>query len=136
MHRRFPVGVSMSPMFRRIPEHLDGATRTTISRIARTELLVVGEIGMLPPGSGCRRSVHCLIGVADSRRGVVVISNLHLSGIDTIVPKFSRRLPSRAVCSAAVPRPPRDRSTGAHKGSSTRQTDSASTDASVGVTGR
>lgn len=98
MHRRFPVGVSMSPMSRRIPEHLDEATRTTINRIARTELLVVGEIGMLPPGSGCRRSVHCLIGAADERRGIVVISNLHLSGIDTIVPKTLASAATVAGC--------------------------------------
>lgn len=84
MHRRFPVGVSLSPMSSRIPEHLDEATRTTINRIARTELIVVGEIGMLPPASGCRRSVHCLIGAAYERHSVVVTNKPASVRVDTM----------------------------------------------------
>jgi len=87
----------MSPMFRRIPEHLDGATRTTISRIARTELLVVVENGMLPPASGCRRSVHRLIGAADERHSVVVTNKPASVRVDTIVPKTLASAAVRAV---------------------------------------
>ncbi|ELB86918.1 IstB domain-containing protein ATP-binding protein, partial [Rhodococcus wratislaviensis IFP 2016] len=55
--------------------------------ITRAELIVVDDIGMLPSGQAAAEAFYRLVDAAYERRSVVVTSNLHPSGFDTIMPK-------------------------------------------------
>ena len=66
---------------------VDGSTAKTIARITRCELIVVDDIGMLPAGQAAGEAFYRLIDAAYERRSVIVTSNLHPSGFDTIMPK-------------------------------------------------
>lgn len=66
---------------------VDGTVAKTIARIARAELIVVDDIGMLPAGQAAGEAFYRLIDAAYERRSVAVTSNIHPSGFDTIMPK-------------------------------------------------
>jgi DNA replication protein DnaC len=58
-----------------------------ITRITRADLIVIDDIGMLPAGQAAAEALHRVVDAAYERRSVVVTSNLHPSGFDTIMPK-------------------------------------------------
>ena len=66
---------------------MDGTVAKTIAKITRAELIVVDDIGMLPPVRPPREAFYRVIDAAYERRSVAVTSNLHPSGFDTIMPK-------------------------------------------------
>jgi DNA replication protein DnaC len=66
---------------------VDGTVAKTIAKITRCELIVIDDIGMLPAGQAAAEAFYRLVDAAYERRSVVVTSNLHPSGFDTIMPK-------------------------------------------------
>ena len=66
---------------------VDGSVARTIARIARADLIVVDDIGMLPAGQAAGEAFYRLIDAAYERRSVAVTSNIHPAGFDTIMPK-------------------------------------------------
>jgi DNA replication protein DnaC len=65
----------------------DASIAKTVARICRCELIVVDDIGMLPAGQDAAEALYRVIDAAYERRSVIVTSNLHPSGFDTIMPK-------------------------------------------------
>lgn len=66
---------------------VDGSTAKTITKITRCELIVIDDIGMLPSGQAAAEAFYRLVDAAYERRSVIVTSNIHPSGFDTIMPK-------------------------------------------------
>ena len=66
---------------------VDGSVAKTIARITRAELIVIDDIGMLPAGQAAGEAFYRVVDAAYERRSIVVTSNLHPSGFDTIMPK-------------------------------------------------
>lgn len=65
----------------------DASIAKTVARICRSELIVIDDIGMLPAGQDAAEALYRVIDAAYERRSVIVTSNLHPSGFDTIMPK-------------------------------------------------
>ena len=65
----------------------DGSIARTVTRICRSDLIVVDDIGMLPAGQEAAEAFYRVVDAAYERRSVAVTSNLHPSGFDTIKPK-------------------------------------------------
>lgn len=66
---------------------VDASIARVISRICRSELIVVDDIGQLPVGQDAAEAFYRVVDAAYERRSVAVTSNLHPSGFDTIMPK-------------------------------------------------
>ena len=66
---------------------VDGSTAKTIAKITRCDLITVDDIGMLPAGQAAGEALYRLTDAAYERRSLIVTSNLHPSGFDTIMPK-------------------------------------------------
>ena len=66
---------------------VDGSTAKTIAKITRCDLIAVDDIGMLPAGQAAAEALYRLTDAAYERRSLIVTSNLHPSGFDTIMPK-------------------------------------------------
>jgi DNA replication protein DnaC len=65
----------------------DGSVARTVTRICRSDLVVVDDIGMLPAGQDAAEAFYRITDAAYERRSVAVTSNIHPSGFDTIMPK-------------------------------------------------
>jgi DNA replication protein DnaC len=65
----------------------DGSTARTVARICRSDLVVVDDIGMLPAGQEAAEAFYRIVDAAYERRSIAVTSNIHPSGLDTIMPK-------------------------------------------------
>jgi DNA replication protein DnaC len=65
----------------------DASIAKTVAKICHCELIVVDDIGMLPAGQDAPEALYRVIDAAYERRSVIVTSNLHPSGFDTIMPK-------------------------------------------------
>jgi DNA replication protein DnaC len=66
---------------------VDGTTTKTIARITRCDLAVIDDIGMLPAGQAAAEALYRLVDAAYERRSLIITSNFHPSGLDTIMPK-------------------------------------------------
>jgi DNA replication protein DnaC len=66
---------------------VDGTTAKAIAKITRCDLIAVDDIGMLPTGQAAAEALYRLVDAAYERRSLIVTSNLHPSGLDTIMPK-------------------------------------------------
>jgi DNA replication protein DnaC len=66
---------------------IDASVAKVITRICRSELIVVDDIGQLPAGQDAAEAFYRVVDAAYERRSVTVTSNLHPSGFDTIMPK-------------------------------------------------
>jgi DNA replication protein DnaC len=66
---------------------IDGTTARAITKITRCDLIVIDDIGMLPAGQTAAEAFYRLTDAAYERRSLIVTSNLHPSGFDTIMPK-------------------------------------------------
>lgn len=75
---------------------IDGSVIKLVTRICRTDLIVIDDIGLLPAGQEAAEAFYRVVDAAYERRSVAVTSNLHPSGFDTIMPK--------SVATAAVDR--------------------------------
>ena len=65
----------------------DGSVARTVTRICRSDLIVVDDIGMLPAGQDAAEAFYRITDAAYERRSVAVTSNIHPSGFDSIMPK-------------------------------------------------
>ena len=70
---------------------VDGTTAKAIAKaiakITRCDLIAIDDIGMLPAGQAAAEALYRLADAAYERRSLIVTSNLHPSGLDTIMPK-------------------------------------------------
>ncbi len=66
---------------------VDSTTARAIAKITRCDLITVDDIGMLPAGQAAAEALYRLADAAYERRSLIVTSNLHPSGLDTIMPK-------------------------------------------------
>src|SRR5215210_7190830 len=66
---------------------VDASITRVVTRICRSDLIVVDDIGMLPAGQDAAEAFYRVVDAAYERRSVAVTSNLHPSGFDTIMPK-------------------------------------------------
>jgi DNA replication protein DnaC len=66
---------------------VDASISRIVARICRSEVIVVDDIGQLPAGQEAAEAFYRVVDAAYERRSVVVTSNLHPSGFDTIMPK-------------------------------------------------
>jgi DNA replication protein DnaC len=82
----------------------DGSVARTVTRICRSDLIVVDDIGMLPAGQDAAEAFYRITDAAYERRSVAVTSNIHpgwLRHHHAQDPRHRHRRP------AAPPRPPR-----------------------------
>ena len=66
---------------------VDGTTARAIAKITRCDLIAIDDIGMLPAGQAAAEALYRLVDAAYERRSLILTSNLHPSGLDTIMPK-------------------------------------------------
>lgn len=66
---------------------VDDSVSKAISRITRTDLVIVDDIGLLPVSPDAAEGFYRLVDAAYERRSLAVSSNLHPSGFDEIMPK-------------------------------------------------
>ncbi|MFF9403893.1 IS21-like element helper ATPase IstB [Streptomyces sp. NPDC014646] len=66
---------------------VDNSVAKAIAKITRAHLIILDDIGMLPSGQASAEAFYRVIDAAYERRSVIVTSNLHPSGFDTIMPK-------------------------------------------------
>ncbi len=66
---------------------VDNSVAKAIAKITRAHLIILDDIGMLPSGQAAAEAFYRVIDAAYERRSVIVTSNLHPSGFDTIMPK-------------------------------------------------
>jgi DNA replication protein DnaC len=66
---------------------VDNTVAKAIAKITRAHLIILDDIGMLPSGQAAADAFYRVIDAAYERRSVIVTSNLHPSGFDTIMPK-------------------------------------------------
>ncbi|MFI1259134.1 IS21-like element helper ATPase IstB [Streptomyces netropsis] len=66
---------------------VDNSVAKAIAKITRAHLIILDDIGMLPSGQAAAEAFYRVIDAAYERRSVIVTSNLHPSGFDTITPK-------------------------------------------------
>jgi DNA replication protein DnaC len=66
---------------------VDGSVSRTITRICRSDIIVVDDIGLLPVSHDTAEAFYRVVDAAYERRSVAITSNIHPSGFDTIMPK-------------------------------------------------
>nr|WP_269432056.1 IS21-like element helper ATPase IstB [Saccharothrix sp. ST-888] len=66
---------------------VDDSVSKAITRITRTDLIIVDDIGLLPVSPDAAEGFYRLVDAAYERRSLAVSSNLHPSGFDEIMPK-------------------------------------------------
>ena len=65
----------------------DDTVTKAIGRILRADLIEVDDIGLLSVGADAAEGLYRLVDAAYERRSLIITSNLHPSGLDTIMPK-------------------------------------------------
>src|ERR1700751_4562381 len=66
---------------------VDDSIARAITRVIRTDLIIVDHIGLLPVPPDAAEGFYRLVDAAYERRAMAVSSNLHPSGFDEIMPK-------------------------------------------------
>ncbi|WP_432190615.1 IS21-like element helper ATPase IstB [Streptomyces sp. Tue6028] len=66
---------------------VDNTVSKAVAKITRCQLIAIDDIGMLPCGQAAAEAFYRVIDAAYERRSVIVTSNLHPSGFDSIMPK-------------------------------------------------
>ncbi|WP_425343128.1 IS21-like element helper ATPase IstB [Nocardia cyriacigeorgica] len=66
---------------------VDDSVSRAITRLIRTDLIIVDDIGLLPVSPDAAEGFYRLVDAAYERRALAVSSNLHPSGFDEIMPK-------------------------------------------------
>ncbi len=65
----------------------DDSIARALTRIIRSDLIIVDDIGLLPVSPDAAEGFYRLVDAAYERRSIAVSSNLHPSGFDEIMPK-------------------------------------------------
>jgi DNA replication protein DnaC len=65
----------------------DDSIARALSRLIRSDLIIVDDIGLLPVSPDAAEGFYRLVDAAYERRALAVSSNLHPSGFDEIMPK-------------------------------------------------
>ncbi|MEU0942324.1 IS21-like element helper ATPase IstB [Streptomyces canus] len=65
----------------------DDSLARAMTRLIRTDLIIVDDIGLLPVSPDAAEGFYRLVDAAYERRALAVSSNLHPSGFDEIMPK-------------------------------------------------
>src|SRR6266581_9545489 len=89
-HRRRDAGRLVHPRItdrHPRPRRRRRTTARAIAKITRCDLVAIDDIGMLPAGQAAAEALYRLADAAYERRSLIVTSNLHPSGLDTIMPK-------------------------------------------------
>jgi DNA replication protein DnaC len=76
---------SLGALVRR--HRIDDTVSKVVSRIVRSELVVVDDIGLLPVSADAAEGLYRVVDAAYERRSVAVSSNLHPAGFDQLMPK-------------------------------------------------
>ena len=76
---------SLGALVRR--HRIDDTVSKVVSRIVRSELIVVDDIGLLPVSADAAEGLYRVVDAAYERRSVAVSSNLHPAGFDQLMPK-------------------------------------------------
>jgi DNA replication protein DnaC len=58
-----------------------------MTRILRSDLIVIDDIGLLPVGADAAEGLYRLVDAAYEKRSIAVSSNLHPAGFDELMPK-------------------------------------------------
>ncbi|MFC4337615.1 IS21-like element helper ATPase IstB [Salininema proteolyticum] len=66
---------------------VDDTVNKAFNRIARADLIIVDDIGLLPVSDDAAEGFYRLVDSAYEKRSLAVSSNLHPSGFDEIMPK-------------------------------------------------
>lgn len=66
---------------------VDDSITRAMTRLIRTDLIIVDDIGLLPVSPDAAEGFYRLVDAAYERRTLAVSSNLHPSGFDEIMPK-------------------------------------------------
>lgn len=66
---------------------VDDSVARAITRLMRSDLVIVDDIGLLPVSPDAAEGFYRLVDAAYERRAMAVSSNLHPSGFDEIMPK-------------------------------------------------
>ncbi|MFD5089199.1 IS21-like element helper ATPase IstB [Amycolatopsis thailandensis] len=66
---------------------VDGSVAKTVSRLCGNDLIVVDDIGLLPVPNDAAEALYRVCDAAYERRSILVTSNIHPAGFDTIMPK-------------------------------------------------
>ena len=66
---------------------VDDSITRAVTRLLRTDLIIVDDIGLLPVSPDAAEGFYRLVDAAYERRALAVSSNLHPSGFDEIMPK-------------------------------------------------
>ena len=69
----------------------DGSVARTVTRICRSDLIVVDDIGMLPAGQDAAEAFYRITDAAYERRSVAVTSNIHPSKAHMFAATCARR---------------------------------------------
>ena len=65
----------------------DDSVTKAVSRILRSELIAVDDIGLLPVSSDAAEGLYRLVDAAYERRSIAISSNLHAAGFDELMPE-------------------------------------------------
>src|SRR6201987_2400050 len=66
---------------------VDDSIARAITRVIRTDLIIVDDIGLLPVSPDAAEGFYRLVDAAYERRALAVSRNLHPPGVDEILPK-------------------------------------------------
>lgn len=64
----------------------DGSEAKAIAKLARTDLVVVDDIGLLPVSADAAEALFRLVDAAYEKRSLALSSNIHPSGFDELMP--------------------------------------------------
>ncbi len=76
---------SLGALVRR--HRVDDTVSKVVSRIVRSDLIVVDDVGLLPVSTDAAEGLYRVVDAAYERRSVAVSSNLHPAGFDQLMPK-------------------------------------------------
>jgi DNA replication protein DnaC len=65
----------------------DDSVSKVMTRILRSDLIVIDDIGLLPVGADAAEGLYRLVDAAYEKRSIAVSSNLHPAGFDELMPK-------------------------------------------------
>ena len=65
----------------------DDTVTTAITRILRSDLVMVDDIGLLAVGADAAEGLYRLVDAAYKKRSIAISSNLHPAGFDELMPK-------------------------------------------------
>jgi DNA replication protein DnaC len=65
----------------------DDSINKAISKLIRADLVVIGDVGLLPVSADAAEALFRVIDAAYEKRSIAISSNIHPSGFDELMPK-------------------------------------------------